>query len=373
MTTRTARGQTYHTGTYRDAEGKLHRATLGNVKHTTKAQARAELNRLAQVAASGVLAEGETPTVEDWGAVVVDQLLAGREPTTGRSYRATFAHLCKCFTPERRIGTFSTADVRAFIEHLRAQPNIDGTGKATDWMVAQHCRNARRAWGLAMRYPTAERPYIARNPFAMTELPNPVHDEGFRYITLDEAGAMLAACQSPAERITLGLARLAGLRFNELARVQQADFDGKTRLLSITLEPERRGKGRSTKRAAREVPICPALWLLVEAGAPFDRLPHLADGRAARTWMRRIMARANVEGVHKPFHDLRKSLEKDWLDQHGIHACRWLGNSPSVAITHYHQTSRADAGRVTGVNDPVADYQQAMARLVDNVKNLART
>ncbi|MFN8995147.1 MAG: hypothetical protein ACK5X3_15995 [Pseudomonadota bacterium] len=85
------------------------------------------------------------------------------------------------------------------------------------------------------------------------------------------------------------------------------------------------------------------------------------------------MARVNVEGVRKPFHDLRKSLEKDWLDQHGIHACRWLGNSPSVAITHYHQTSRADAGRVTGVNDPVADYQQAMARLVDNVKNLART
>jgi hypothetical protein len=63
-----------------------------------------------------------------------------------------------------------------------------------------------------------------------------------------------------------------------------------------------------------------------------------------------IMRRAGFEW-QKPMHTLRKSLESDWLAKYPIaDVAAWLGNSPAVAMKHYHQTVGETMRSVTGKN-----------------------
>lgn len=73
--------------------------------------------------------------------------------------------------------------------------------------------------------------------------------------------------------------------------------------------------------------------------------------RAAETDAKAIALLARQYGVTKPMHTLRKSLESDWLAKYPIaDVAAWLGNSPTVAMKHYHQTVGETMRSVTGKN-----------------------
>jgi hypothetical protein len=64
------------------------------------------------------------------------------------------------------------------------------------------------------------------------------------------------------------------------------------------------------------------------------------------TRLAKLVRRAGLVPWPKGLHNLRSSCETDLLKTHPIHVVTtWIGNSPSVALRHYAQTTDADFER----------------------------
>ncbi len=80
-----------------------------------------------------------------------------------------------------------------------------------------------------------------------------------------------------------------------------------------------------------------ALWELPETeGTTFVIYRH--RGCNLRTRFSRIIKRAGVKPSPKPFHNLRSTRETELANEYPIHVvCKWIGNSPTIAMKHYLQ------------------------------------
>lgn len=247
-------------------------------------------------------------------------------------HRTTFDYLERDLGRGAILGKVTRADAADFAAFMATQPMQLSTQRA-------HLGRAKQIFQRA-----ADRDIIPQNPFDRIKTTAPKVDVEWRYVSAEETERMLDAARD--WRIVIAIARYAGLRANEIKRLQWADVDLQRGAISVT-NP---GRVNTTKKKARTVPIQPAMS--VEFSQQLARINHVLGDPwpsgevCAVGWgdylrkIERIRKRANVERYGKPLHSMRKSLETDWLAQFPLPAvANFLGHDPSVALKHYFKVS----------------------------------
>src|SRR5262249_17913031 len=152
-----------------------------------------------------------------------------------------------------------------------------------------------------------ERDLLSRNPFKSLKSSAVAADRG-RYVTPEEAAAVLDACGDLRWRVLFGLARLAGLRTpSETHRLTWADVDWDRRRLSVFA---------SKTRTTRIVPIVPRLFQTLQDA--FDAAPERSERivTLSRNNLHRgleaILNRAGLAPWDDLYQALRRSCETQW-------------------------------------------------------------
>lgn len=274
------------------------------------------------------------------------------EPKTKKGY-ATSVRLCVEFLSNRLLNEYRREDFYRWRAHMAEQ----GASAST---ISKHLRHVRGVFNAAVKHE-----HLAR---CVVDVPMPPKTSK-GHVSLAQLDAIFDACPSLSWSLLFGIARLAGLRANEILALRWAHVDLERRLLLI------RPRATSTKKSIRDVPIVPQLReLLIEAKAA--GLTYPTEGIAPEKMYRRsitpgihsILDLAGVSGYGKPLHTLRGSCENDWKAEHSWPTvCQWLGHSPVVAMNHYLSPTQSEVDRATGLaND---SNRQGHADLLSNDAN----
>lgn len=252
------------------------------------------------------------------------------QPATRNEYRWSL----------RRLSEWCDPSTLTHEQALRWRKEMadDGVRPST---VAKHVRHA--SMYFAWLHRTGRHP--GPNPFdGIRKTVQPT--DMTRYVPFEELLVILEQCPSASWRNAFALARLAGLRINEIRALKAQHVDMDRGL--ILVRPDRVG----TKKSTRDVPLDPRLRdLLVyrEWADPCSGLPRDIYRSASGASARSILESSGIEPYRKPFHGLRASCERDWMDEHPIMTvCYWMGHSPAVAAKHYVRPTPAAYAKATG-------------------------
>jgi integrase len=245
--------------------------------------------------------------------------------------------LLEHFGEPRMLASVTVGDAKAYRQWLEGQ----GYALAT---IAMHVKKAKQLFGDAV-----DHELLAKNPFKGVVAGSQVNADNMRYIAADAVEGIIAVAPGVGWKALLALARYGGLRCpSEIALLTWADVDFDAARICV-----HSSKTRKQGKAVRIVPMNRRLReLLLEAftAAP-EGQERVVDGVGKssnlRTHFERLCIRAGVTPWSKPFQNLRLSCETDWMDTDSIAlACKWSGNSPEVAISHYHLVRDSDYARV---------------------------
>lgn len=331
---------------WRDTRGRRRRSDLPDA--TTMAQAvRQGRRKFSELIAEDAVAPRASAgrkviTLERW----FERFLALKRNLDDRSlraYRESYGRAAE-YLGNHALDRYTREQVDAWITAMEAEKLAAST-------VSKHARHLRAIFKLAVRYG-----HISTCPVQAPTPPALVRAE---YITLDALDRILDACPDDRWRCLFGLARLAGLRKNEMYALTWGHVDWERRLLMV------RPPQQTTKKSSRDVPIVPALYDLLrrtfdaaDAGSlgPADGLPKqerlYKKNPKRHVSVHVVLQRAGLADYRKPLHDLRASCERDWFDQHStMDVCAWLGHHPAVAAKHYARPTPASIARATGQAD----------------------
>ncbi len=324
----------YWLARWRDGQGRQRGVGLGRRADSggavTKEQALAECRKLE---ASPPAVAGPGVRLVDW----VDTYLAqkpGLAPATVKLYRTTTASLLAILGPGGKLADLT----RTTAKDWRAGLHNAGMMEST---ICRMTREARSLFAEAVRDEL-----IPSNPFAGLKCSARAQAQAWHYLDLPAFERLIEAAPGPW-RAFLGLARLAGLRQNEILRLEWPDVD----LLHGRLVVSPPGEA-STKHNRREVPIIPRLAQILfaesQADAAGGRVCPLRVGNLFRDF-RALCLRAGMASWPRWCHSLRKAAETDWAREHPLHVVSsWLGHSPKIAVAHYLRPTEADFQRAAG-------------------------
>lgn len=266
----------------------------------------------------------------------------------------------KSIGPRRRLESITREDA-AMHRRLLGERSYQGKviGPAT---IAKHIRALRAIFG--SRYGAVRYGAIRFNPFDSERGLNPAIDDEVRYVTLEELDRVLADDRSHTA-IALAIARLAGLRPGEIARLQWRDVD----FVHGRIHVRHTGQ-QTTKKRARTVPMSPRLRDVLQAhhdAAPAKQkaVVELPEHNLYNK-IRQIVTMAGVEPWGSPIKTLRKNIETDWMAEHPImDVCKWLGHSPAVAQVHYHKARPEVMDRVSNPAASGKPSAKELAKMID--------
>jgi integrase len=275
---------------------------------------------------------------------------------TGSTSPATFAELVARYLrhvdQRARDGELSPVTARGYRDHLAAALVVFGSRPACDlrgvdvldWLAsrpdlsvstrAAYSRVTHRAlrWGAAVGL-------LDRDPLAGCPLPS--FQARARYVTADDAAAVMAAIATPRLRTLFRFLWLTGCRIGEAVRIEAADCDLKAGVVTLAQHKTARKTGRP-----REIPLCPeAITILDRAVQDFPAGPVLRN-RCRRAWNPRHVAKvfkqvaARTGCPHVTPHQLRSLWATDAIAA-GVPVpvvADCLGHSPNVLLRHYSRT-----------------------------------
>jgi integrase len=157
--------------------------------------------------------------------------------------------------------------------------------------------------------------------------------------------------------LALRLARWGGLRAGEVLRVRVCDVDIAGRALTVRdTKRQRHGHG------SRSVPIFPELQPIIDYAADRPQLrsvetrlgllmPLLGSRTSSATTQRarRMCERVGVQPWERFWQNMRATRESELMDAFSLKdACKWIGNSPEVAMKHYALVRSTEFDRASG-------------------------
>lgn len=298
----------------------------------------------------------EPDSIEAWSAGFFECCGTITDDTAGL-FRLTFAHLITKLGGHTLMHKVTEADVRAFQKHLESLRKPDGNAYSSSYINARF-RDAHRIWAIAMEAKLAN-----ANPFASRAAreclqKHPVGVAFSRYVPLSEFAMLLKACPNESWRLIFNLARLGGLRRNEIERADWSHIDLERRTMIVEGDEDAGARREGTKKRRRVVPIVPELYdVLANHPSRTGLLVQVNQSNFERD-ARGIVERSGVEDYGKPLHSLRASFANDMMDRHPIQdVAEWLGHSVEVAMRHYRQRERAS--RIdTAVRIPLSDQKR---------------
>lgn len=156
--------------------------------------------------------------------------------------------------------------------------------------------------------------------------------------------------------VALRLARWGGLRAAEILRVRVADVNCEERALLV----------RDTKRGrTRRLPVFPELDCVIDAilQHPYCPAGVAMEGRCGRllpelsqyttsAMDQRALRLAHSIGIERPqrfWQNMRATRESELMDDFSLKdVCKWIGNSPDVAMRHYALVRGVEFDRAAG-------------------------
>jgi integrase len=262
---------------------------------------------------------------------------------TVTAYRTTVNDLIGFFgagCPLRDIGEQAADDFKLSLQARELAP-------AT---VARRLRAANQFFRYAVRVKA-----IPANPFVHVTATSVVPEEKKFYLPASDAERLLAVCD-PRWRIMVALSRFAGLRCpSEVLSLKWADVNFESGRMTVPSPKTEHHAGG----AYRVIPIFPGLrpylddaFELAESGAEYvvpgdyrqkANKPGGWQNASLATRLKKLIRRAGLTPWPRPFHNMRASFETDLMRNHPIHVvCKWLGNTPAVAMRHYLQVTETD-------------------------------
>lgn len=231
--------------------------------------------------------------------------------------------------------------------------------------VAGHCAMVRQffAWAVRERLLSESPAGGLSGAFARSERLVEVPGAGVNVLCL------AAESTSDMELATaLRLARWGGLRAAEVLRVRLEDIDARAMELTV----------RDTKRqhhghGSRIVPIFAELRPVLEyaqlrdsdrgaAGRRGLLVPDLGSrtSSAATQRMRRLCQTLQIAMWPRPWQNMRATRESELMDAFSLKdACKWIGNSPDVAMKHYALVRSTEFDRAVGRDSSPRDRSRA--------------
>jgi len=292
-----------------------------------------------KLARCGLLDVRETTTL---GAFVKEYVRERTDvkPATKEVWRQGQNGLTEFFGDDKPIGDVTPGDADRYKLHLI------GKGLAP-MTIRKRLQFATMVFRAAVR-----RRLIDENPFTgvtvKADMPNRE-----RFITADETARILEACPNCDWRAIVALSRYGGLRCpSEVLSLRWQDIDWAAGRITVTSPKTEHHPGK----AFRTIPLFPELravlaecFELAPEGAVYvvdERMRARAQGKAGwrnislRSAFLRILQRAGLSPWPRLFHNLRSSRQTELAEQFPSHVvCDWLGNSESIAVRHYLQTT----------------------------------
>ncbi len=156
---------------------------------------------------------------------------------------------------------------------------------------------------------------IDRNPFADQKCQVRGNPDKFRFVTPEEAAAVLEACPDAQWRLIFGLCRFGGLRCpSELLPSTWEDVDWERNRLRVTSPKTARHEGGGS----RTIPLFPELrphleaaFDVAEEGERHVVTRYRRPDQNMRTTFLKIVRRVGLEPWPKPFHNLRAGVYKN--------------------------------------------------------------
>ncbi|MEM1354336.1 MAG: site-specific integrase [Planctomycetota bacterium] len=301
------------------------------------------------------------PKLSDWLLV----FFAQRElkPSSRRDHQVTH-RISLDYFGDVRIDSITRQHAAGFRAALAER---EGCSEPT---ARKHIRNFKAVLAEAFRQNV-----IPYNPFDQIAGGTVRVDSKWRHVTAREIEQVIEQTDDPRWHALIGLTRYGGLRRREALAIVSADVDPATRLL--TVRNRNAGGRRTTKDRERVVPISPRLFKLIgprlnASGA----LVGFSDGwltgahkRGGMTTFKAMIRAAGLAPWSKPFHDLRKSCEADWLKSLPIaDVARIMGHDPKIALEHYHQLSASTIRRIA--SGQASDAEREIAELRAKIAEL---
>jgi integrase len=302
---------------------------------------------------------GLLPSTDEKSTTTVDAFLTRhiaslkRKPATIEHLQLARRNLVDFFGADRDLTTIKAGEADNFRRHLEQTMNAKST-------VPRICGRAKQFFRAAKR-----EGLIEIDPFAdMRGTTVKANEDRQFFITEEVADAVLKACPTVRCQMIFALARYGGLRCcSEVVLLKWSDINWKEGTFLVHSPKTEHHEGKSV----RIVPLFPRLRVYLEAGLKQAKGEYVIEvkNRASRNnfgpQIDRIVTRAGFEPWEKTFVNLRSSLETELLDQgHSLKAvCKWLGNSPAVAMKHYAQVRKEDYRRAAGMPDEKAAQKAA--------------
>lgn len=368
----------YWRGSWTDGDKVRHSVNLGNCEMTTKVQAR---ERLIEAIKADRKPTADQITVADWTQQHIDNLDSA--PETVAQYTIARRQAIECWGEPKKLRDVTTDDVEELVRYIRTHPTHKGKAKVSDYTVRNRIVSLGAMFARALVLPSKAKPYLHSNPFDDAEIPNPKGGAPNEYVSIEQTAQLLETAGDKNLRALVALTRLMALRFEEAVSVEVGHIDWSKQAIAVQNREERQGKGDGPKQGWRLVPMSAAAHRLV-----LERFEELAVGTARlidvapltkgtrqkpQHHMRRLLERAGILNVVKPFHDLRKSQADDWSLLHGCElSAKWCGHGVDVALRHYRKKGEDDLGLVTGLGDPREKLKAAYARLDEKLVGVKR-
>lgn len=277
-----------------------------------------------RISAAGLARPRQSGKLGPWLAKYMEER-TDLKPESRRKLQQTVAKLVEHFGAETSLRSVTPEGASEW----RAKMQKAGLSEAT---LKIHAGNAKTLAAAAK-----ERRLTSENPFL--HLPSgPTPSKNERYITPEEAQAIIDACPDRRFRLIFALARYAGLRIrSEGFALTWRDIDwggSKMRVKSPKTE-------RHAGHEERWVPITPKLLPILREA--YENAEEGAERVVPIKWTgmipERMLAAVIAAGVKpwpKLFQALRASCEKEWAMRWPQYAVSsWLGHSMSVSGRHY--------------------------------------
>lgn len=293
----------------------------------------------------------------------------GCSPNTIAEYRTDFAHFAR-WCNGRDPATLTAGDLKAFLAHLRTEPN--GRGKPLAAKTVYNCWAALRSFYRWLAEETG-----ASNPMASVpapKAPQPVIEP----LSREEVAAILRACDSTRAASTKGRAAFAmrrdtalrdraivlvlldaGLRASELCNLTVGDVD-----LSSGRVLVRKGKGGKGRVVYLGKMARRAVWkyLAGRQTRADEPLFLTREGRALNPdrlvkLFANLGRRAGVANLHP--HRLRHTFATEFLRNGGnlLGLQRLLGHSSLEMVRRYAAIAEADLAKAHETGSPADKWR----------------
>ena len=200
---------------------------------------------------------------------------------------------------------------------------------------------------------------ITTNPFDGIYGRNEDNDQRMYYIDVDTILRVIDSCPNADWRLIVAFARFGGLRIpSEINNLKWSDIDWQENRMTVDSPKNAKKRGSPYRIVPLFKELRPYLEQAFEAapeGAEYCIGRYREPDQNLRTQLCRILRRAGVQQWPKLFVNLRSSRETDLNNQFPQHVvCKWMDNSPTVAMKHYLQITDAHFGAAVGHEDDQA-------------------